>query len=751
MGKNILRNTSLGAPCVAGGSLIDALRRAITIICREFDLTYDVSDFPGKGKVDCSTIRVRWKEASSMLKEKLTKTRNGRRARKFDATIKSCNRIFDVPCFGCDLLAANKASEEWMARVDEDPVFGNLISQLYTERLKRNVRELTGGWGKRLEQCRKDAVEPITSADVYVPDTQGCLETTMGEGGTLGTSDSECAGDSSLVRLGVAKTKGKHRVVTMQSARVKRTLRPVHNALYDHLSSFDWLVRGDVRKEDFVAVSDAAKMSKEWVISGDYKEATNNIYLPAVEAIVDVLSEDPYLTESEKTTLVSSFRSLRYQVGCCKIAEKFPINRGSMMGNLVSFPLLCILNKACHDIACEEVYGMNVKRIGRFNGDDCCFPGSKAMYMKWRHVTSLFGLIVNEDKTEFSNRWIDLNSQSFDIRRQSLCAKPGLSFLTPRNNKPGEILTGILSQVKTFKPAVQQWIVNVVMRHEIEVKGFAFSNLDKFWRRHLVKKKWFRRLALQGPATLKAARFRFDEEKLEKKEKRGVITRVDRNLEQVQGPPPVAKYLDVIHLAIAGIEKERVRYWTGKKVTPLEMQVDRPTFYQTKKERYTTPLPRTKYLGFRTEWTFLWPRVLLEYVLAKYPDTLLSEQRRRFKTYPGFSPYLSLSCVLLVEKPRVLNYPPPLSLTARPPPWIFLSYSSLKRMSGITYQMCPEEQVTRLMDMTDRIRTSQFADKPSASVSYHTPSLRVGSSIDKNIREDYIKMWTEVTKRSSPL
>jgi len=184
-------------------------------------------------------------------------------------------------------------------------------------------------------------------------DQNGCLEQTRFNGGTISVG-SGYYGNISELRVGVAKTKGKLRVVTMQSARVKRVLSPVHDALYDHLTSFGWCVRGDVLKSDFAAV--VADVGKgESFISGDYSAATDNILPWVTEAVTSVLAECPDLTDEERGIMLAAVGDLHLMSKSRK--TKTLLTRKQMMGNLLSFPILCLINKACFDICCDLTWG----------------------------------------------------------------------------------------------------------------------------------------------------------------------------------------------------------------------------------------------------------------------------------------------------------------------------------------------------------------------------------------------------------
>jgi hypothetical protein len=387
----------------------------------------------------------------------------------------------------------------------------------------------------------------------------------------------------------------------MQSASVKRCLRPVHNALYDHISSFGWCVRGDVRREDYEAIYEDRRAGED-LISGDYSSATDMIYTFAVDAIVDVLAECPELTEKERSILVGSFSNLRW---VSRSGRFYPIKRGSMMGNLVSFPLLCLLNKACYDICCDITFGTGSGRVGRFNGDDCAFAGTAEFFALWRQVTSTFGLIVNEEKTGFESEWLELNSQPFSVRKGRLVDKPVISFLRPRRKEPGDLLTEVLEGIKTFKKSTRAWILNVAMRHEISLREISVSNIPSQTLRYLLSRSWFRRALQLGPAPVRT---------------RGQA----RTVEMVVKNPPRSFFYPLIEQLSAKLQKECVEKWEGKKVQPLELTVDRRLFWLETKN-VPTKNPSHLLIKGPLRWQFVWPKELYHFVSEHFPQVLLTD------------------------------------------------------------------------------------------------------------------------------
>jgi len=582
------------ARCTAAESIHRALDRAVAIVFRNFKVPGDPPRFYSGG--DCASIRAGWGRSVAEILGRIP--RGARRSRVVASCLKSCSRLFDAPCLACDTLAASRARADWMSCVSDmtemkptsevpDPIGS----------LERRFAVLVDGWDARLSRARENE-EGERPSDVYVPDQQGCLEKKRGEGGTLAVP-AEWRSPHNHLRVGVAKTKGKHRVVTMQSAFVKRVLTPVHQALYDHISSFGWCVRGDVTSGDFEDVF-SDRRDGESIISGDYSQATNKIYAPAVEAMVRVLLRSSRLTEDEREVLMGSFRDIRYCVDIDGERTFVPIHRGQMMGNLVSFPLLCLLNKVCFDLTVDLTFVPGTRRVGRFNGDDCLFSGDRPFFELWQRVTAVYGFEVNVEKTGFSPRFGELNSRVYDFWRHRFFSKPCLSFLRPVDrNAPGDILSGIVENVRTLRNDVQEWIVNVIMRYEISLREVSLSSLPARWFRSLIRRRWFRDLLGRGSSPTRA-------------------TGVDRSVPVVQGPPPRPSLYPVVTSLASSLTRRHVDRFRGLSVRPFRVSLDRRSIDHS-------PLPRSPWrLGVIRSWSFLWPRDLYEAVLRRCPQVLLS-------------------------------------------------------------------------------------------------------------------------------
>jgi hypothetical protein len=384
----------------------------------------------------------------------------------------------------------------------------------------------------------------------------------------------------------------------MQSAAVKAILKPVHNALYDHLTAFGWCVRGDVTKADFMAVWDD-RGDEEDIISGDYSAATDNISLEAVEAIVSVIMESEQLTREERETLKASFTDITVRFSRMNEKNVFVVNRGSMMGNLVSFPLLCLINKACFDWTCD-LRGV-ARRVGRFNGDDCLFPGDKCFYDQWRQVTGAFGLIVNEEKTGFSRRYGELNSRVFDYKHFRLIGKPVLSFLRPvEASQPGCVLGDILDGIRCLKSSVQSWIVMDLMRYEICRRKICVATIPSRWLATLLRRRWFRDACVKDPPSTKT-------------------WGISRSVPTILGPPPRPEFYEEVERCTVRLNLAYRDLLRGQALVPAWVRLDRTQPPQP-------PPPKTPWFYVvEYRWMWLWPRPLLDWVERTRPGVLSTD------------------------------------------------------------------------------------------------------------------------------
>nr|WNH24503.1 RNA-dependent RNA polymerase [Heterobasidion ourmia-like virus 4] len=208
---------------------------------------------------------------------------------------------------------------------------------------------------------------------------------------------------------------GKQRIVTIASA-LQFQLLPLHLLLYKYISKYDWLLRGDAKPsmfKEFTLPSPAEKGEEIQMVSGDYESATDNFILAHSHHILcKILSQSMTIPAGIKKLALSSLRSTLLR-GKNEFVRQ---NSGQLMGNLLSFPLLCITNYLTFKMAVPRKVPVKI------NGDDIVFRARKKEVKKWFDTVEKSGLVVSKGKTLVHRRFFSLNSTFFVARRSG---KPG--------------------------------------------------------------------------------------------------------------------------------------------------------------------------------------------------------------------------------------------------------------------------------------------------------------------------------------
>lgn len=219
----------------------------------------------------------------------------------------------------------------------------------------------------------------------------------------------------------VVQSAGKPRPLTKYKAE-SILLKPLHKSMYDRLSGFGWLLRGDLTPD---ALDNAGfRKGKGGLVSGDYRSATDNLPLDAAEAILDVALENAcYVPESVRDSAKQLLRPLLVAVE--RSHQGFVLNReflgvvssGQQMGSLLSFPLLCAQNYIAFRWAMRSYRPDGFQRFlpldipVLINGDDILFQTPDPRFFDaWVGTVKGVGLEVEMSKTSFSDDFGSLNS-----------------------------------------------------------------------------------------------------------------------------------------------------------------------------------------------------------------------------------------------------------------------------------------------------------------------------------------------------
>jgi len=224
----------------------------------------------------------------------------------------------------------------------------------------------------------------------------------------------------------------KVRIITKQSWYLN-LLKPLQRAWHDVLrNTSTYQLVGGANVESAIQSLPLLKKGEKYV-SGDYEAATDNIYLWATEYTLDCLLsqttfEFPITLSMQGHRFMDAIRTLAWKSFCflkvrvpvgrgpSRTYNEVKVNRGQMMGNILSFPILCIINAAVTRLSLPSGKSIIV------NGDDVAFSCTPKQYRNWKYVTSCVGLKFSLGKNYFSDKFVMINSQyfSFDQSRRKL-------------------------------------------------------------------------------------------------------------------------------------------------------------------------------------------------------------------------------------------------------------------------------------------------------------------------------------------
>jgi hypothetical protein len=356
----------------------------------------------------------------------------------------------------------------------------------YLRHVRREIRSLFGtGWDSGYARV----------ASSYAPPLSSCLESPRSRGGcraewrglqaqylsfTSGISEFPL-GDSFDVRFMNVDTGGKSRSVTVASAD-QCLLGPLHRLIYGVLSDrCSWLLRGEAKQAKF---SHFVREQGEVFVSGDYQSATDNLPLEVAEVILDVLRERALFVPDRVFDLAR--RSLRADVeyplsggGSCRFRQV----RGQLMGNLLSFPLLCLQNYVAfrYCVSRSEVSDDLV----RINGDDIVFRARMGVVRRWMDTVSSLGLQLCRGKTLVSASIFSLNSTFFRSRKLGPKLVPVARFQSlatlDSDYVPHSLGPGLRTFIRGFRGECRIRLEMVYLRR----RGRQFAACGRSWLRDL--------------------------------------------------------------------------------------------------------------------------------------------------------------------------------------------------------------------------------------------------------------------------
>lgn len=222
-------------------------------------------------------------------------------------------------------------------------------------------------------------------------------------------------------------------------------LKPLQRAMWLALDEFPQytLTHGTNNLEPAIErIYQQSKPGDVW-ISGDYTAATDSIDLLASKALMEgILSELDHEPTKRWAMKELSPHLLFYpkNSGLKPVLQR----SGQLMGSLLSFPLLCLLNNST-----AKFSGLKPHQY-LINGDDILMRAPSDIYPLWKERVSEFGLELSMGKNYISKDYGTVNSQL--IFKDSVQSSGKQRLLDRRYKVLGECLRDLELQLDTDSP-----------------------------------------------------------------------------------------------------------------------------------------------------------------------------------------------------------------------------------------------------------------------------------------------------------
>lgn len=265
-------------------------------------------------------------------------------------------------------------------------------------------------------------------------------------------------------------------------------------------------------------------------VSGDYSAATDRLSMHAskrmLKGLLKRVALEPKLRHRIETSLFSAVmdysRTLQTFKGKVppEILKSIPLppktrqRNGQLMGNILSFPILCLVNLAAYLTAVVGYYRQNPSvwptytRSGKnlasllelrletgyltrhelndlpvlINGDDILFQAHMGLYEHWLSNLSEFGLVPSVGKNYYSDEFFTVNSELYT--REGFQSRPwwgGFQTDLVRARQEIRFETGmdvLQADMRKVLPPMQAWLKETV-------PVSAWPEVNRMWIDHL--------------------------------------------------------------------------------------------------------------------------------------------------------------------------------------------------------------------------------------------------------------------------
>jgi len=354
----------------------------------------------------------------------------------WELSFKTVQKIERSCCRYCLPSFQSKLSQWKEDRSRQQPVDSSHLSR-FREAFRANVDK---GWDRRRRP--------------FIPNGNATRRFKRKDGGNWNVEEF-----STGFRTELVFSSGKPRVVTVYSSENTRILAPMHYSLYDSLKRKGWLLVGDPTERHISRLNGAA------LLSFDYSAATDNIKTEYVRSAIDILIEQAESISDEELRALKVLGNLSLEGVEC--------GSGQPMGSVMSFPLLCLINKTVVDLALNSLLVGKKISFHEWSGHRLLINGDDLLTKEVRTDTDLrgqiivqgseVGLVVNQEKTMVSDVLCEINSTLFSNGRRVRKFNASAVWMDPGVEDVLGFAAQASPDVKTFRKVVR-WNSNILAK-----------------------------------------------------------------------------------------------------------------------------------------------------------------------------------------------------------------------------------------------------------------------------------------------
>lgn len=207
--------------------------------------------------------------------------------------------------------------------------------------------------------------------------------------------------------------------------------------LFKEYNDFFALTGEPLRRDHLWRIIGSQLEFDEIMVSGDYSAATDNLKGDVSTKIAKWILQKAFCNDPVRIqNAIKSLTGLqilqtntmlpKFPPGSCYsnftyMLEDFLQQNGQLMGNVLSFPILCIANLFAYWLSLERYIGreLNITQLRKhpamINGDDILFKSNHEHYKIWLKTVEEFGFSPSVGKNFGTQRFLQINSELWRI------------------------------------------------------------------------------------------------------------------------------------------------------------------------------------------------------------------------------------------------------------------------------------------------------------------------------------------------